>query len=81
MISNGALSFSVVEIKCPDLDDPKDGSVDVSGVLPGDKAKYRCDYGFRLDGEHTRTCQYNGVWTGEAPTCKRKNNPLYNIQL
>lgn len=59
--------------KCPDLDDPNYGDVDVTGNTPGSKAIYTCDSGFKLVGNRKRFCQKNGYWTGRDPICKRKN--------
>lgn len=36
-------------------------------------AKYTCNHGYILYGEITRICDYNGKWTGKAPTCQRKH--------
>ncbi|XP_077984790.1 protein mesh-like [Glandiceps talaboti] len=30
---------------------------------------YYCQTGYTFDGRKTRTCQRNGVWDGESPTC------------
>lgn len=56
--------------KCPKLNDPENGDVKISGVIPGSKATYQCDKGFILVGSSSRRCQRNGKWSGEAPICK-----------
>ena len=61
-----------VATKCPDLPDPRYGSVKLTGNRVGDKANYRCNSGFRLDGQSQRKCLVTGDWSGEAPTCVRK---------
>ncbi|XP_068164048.1 sushi, von Willebrand factor type A, EGF and pentraxin domain-containing protein 1 isoform X1 [Antennarius striatus] len=33
------------------------------------KVKYECDEGYTLKGDHTRTCQSNGLWDNPAPRC------------
>ena len=43
----------------------------------GSKADYKCDDGFVLKGEITRTCVLStisgtAVWSPETPTCERK---------
>lgn len=35
----------------------------------GSLAKYRCERGYRVVGEPLRTCDENGQWTGQIPTC------------
>ena len=39
------------------------------GNNPGDRAIYSCNSGYKLVGQSTRTCQNNGKWSGDAPTC------------
>ena len=59
----------VVVMTCPDLENPDNGIVNVSGNQPGDTAEYSCNAGFALDGEDTRTCGQDGQWSGSEPTC------------
>ena len=54
---------------CPDLENPDNGIVDVSGNQPGDTAVYSCNDGFTLDEVDTRTCGQDGQWSGSEPTC------------
>ena len=62
--------------ECGPLDQPCNGHVDSSGVLPGDVANYSCETGYELQGESSRTCLDNWEWDGIAPccvkTCRRK---------
>ena len=59
-------------IPCPELDSPKDGSVNANGDTPGSKATYKCDNGFKLVGQSLRTCELGGEWNGSPPTCMGK---------
>ena len=59
---------------CPSLTDPKNGTVNEGGFVPGSIATYTCDSGYSLDGSETRECQDDGNWDGVAPTCIRKQN-------
>lgn len=45
-----------------------DGMVRYHGVQHGDKAKYKCNTGYKLVGDHTMVCQF-GEWIGEKPYC------------
>lgn len=36
-------------------------------------ATYECEVGHRIDGEETRTCVGEGVWSGSAPLCRSKS--------
>ena len=58
-------------VVCETLRDPANGDVDQNGNRPGSTATYTCDRGYVLVGQVRRTCQNNGEWSGEAPTCKR----------
>jgi CUB/sushi domain-containing protein len=44
--------------------------VDDGNNRPGTKAVYTCNKGYKLDGDETRLCLYDGTWEGKAPTCK-----------
>ena len=59
-------------IICPNLEDPPNGIVIVSGNKPGDTAMYICDVGFTPDGEDMRTCGDDGQWSGSEPMCVGK---------
>ena len=59
---------SLLVVICPVLEDPGNGTVDVSGNRSGDTAVYSCNVGFTLDGEN-RTCGDDGQWSGSEPTC------------
>ena len=56
---------------CPMLTDPADGQVVWTGLTPDSTATYTCDEGFELNGTQTRTCQSDGTWSGDPPTCER----------
>lgn len=38
----------------------------------GASVDYRCPTGSVTLGPTTRSCQLNGLWSDESPTCKRK---------
>ncbi len=55
--------------ECPELANPENGAVTISGLTPGSTADYVCDDGFAIVGPQRRVCQRNGEWTEEAPEC------------
>jgi len=61
--------ISHTAIDCGFLNDPLYGIVRLSRTTVGSTAKYSCSVGFVLVGEVSRTCQLDGRWSGEAPTC------------
>ena len=56
-------------ILCPELTAPENGVVTTTGLTPGSTATYSCDDGYALDGAQNRTCQDNGTWTNQPPSC------------
>ena len=66
-------NFKYIGIDCGDLSDIPNGNVVIApDTSLGSTATYSCDAGFNLVGEDTRTCQTNGEWSGEEPSCARK---------
>jgi len=59
-------------VDCGTLTDPANGQVShTAGTAFGQTATYSCDLGYNLVGDSTRTCQANGMWSGNEPICKR----------
>ena len=58
--------------ECPQLQNPANGQVSVSGTTVGSTATYTCNSGFVIEGESTRQCLGSGQWSGQAPTCARE---------
>lgn len=52
--------------RCSKPENPANGQVTVTS---SSYAAYACESGYQLVGEQTRTCQNNGQWSGQAPTC------------
>ena len=67
-------------VVCPNLPNPENGQVAqiINGNVPGTVANYSCESGYTLVGNMSRVCvrvnREEEVWTGEAPTCQRKDN-------
>ena len=57
-------------VDCGPLTDPDNGQVnDAAGTTFRHTATYRCNTGYGLVGNRTRTCQATGNWSGSVPTC------------
>ncbi|CAH1785794.1 unnamed protein product [Owenia fusiformis] len=59
-------------IPCPTLADPEDGStVSTCNIWPNCEQFFECDDGYEIiGGSRSRTCQYNGEWTGTETVCQ-----------
>ncbi|XP_064386053.1 sushi, von Willebrand factor type A, EGF and pentraxin domain-containing protein 1-like [Halichondria panicea] len=62
---------------CSDLIIPTNGmigyNIETASPRPVDTmATYICDTGYTLNGETTRTCGSDGVWSGSTPVCQQK---------
>ena len=54
---------------CGALTNPENGSVSAPTTTYGSTATYTCNTGYNLSGSATRSCQDDGTWRGDAPTC------------
>ena len=54
---------------CPDLVDPVNGMVMMTGNSVGDTATYSCDDEFSLSGVVMVTCEDDGQWSDPPPIC------------
>ena len=55
---------------CPELYDPDNGRVMITGSTYGSVAIYSCEPGYELVGDETRSCEEDGTWSGDEPTCE-----------
>ena len=64
-------------VDCGTLNATANGQVShPNGTTFGQTATYSCDTGYNLLEDITRTCQANGVWSGNEPTCISESNLL-----
>ena len=56
-------------IRCPQLENPENGEVTLSGDTPFSTATYVCDSGYELKGVQIRICEIDGTWSDQAPFC------------
>ena len=61
--------LSYVVIYCPTLDVPQHGEKVGSSTECLETVSFDCLPGYRLKGPASRTCQEDGRWSGEQPTC------------
>lgn len=68
--------FIFSEITCTDPSIQIKGSVGLvvvtSTLSIGGEAHYRCERGYTLKGNQSRTCLPKGQWNGTPPACLRK---------
>ena len=75
-----------IVITCTDLPSLANENVDYGAGSPDSRpvdtvATYTCDTGYTLNGDSTRTCRSDRLWSGSAPTCQRKWNGLCTVCL
>ena len=61
------IKFAAVDCGPPPA--PTNGSVLHKQTVFQSIADYSCHVGYRLVGRRKRTCEAQGVWSGETPTC------------
>ena len=60
-------------MKCPDLENPMNGRINVTNQTVDSAAEYMCIDGFTLTGgDGVRICLAGGSWSGQAPLCECK---------
>ena len=57
---------------CGDPGTPANGRRTITGYTEGHTVTYTCNAGYKLSGITRRTCQSNGVWSGNLSSCLRK---------
>ena len=68
-------SFHSTVVDCETLNNPANGQVShPDGTTFTQTATYSCDTGYNLMGDNTRTCQADGMWSGNQPTCMSESN-------
>lgn len=45
------------------------------GFVVDSRCDFTCDPGYRIEGEHSRTCQHGGSWNGGQPICSDTEPP------
>ena len=54
---------------CGAPEDLANGDITIPHTLYQSVITYSCDYGYFLVGDQNRTCQENGLWSGQSPRC------------
>ena len=72
-------------IICPEIQPIERGFSDFDIRVPGEKARFGCNLGWKLDGSTNITCSNKGSWEGEIPKCVRNkcilNEDMTNATL
>ncbi|XP_045204681.2 sushi, von Willebrand factor type A, EGF and pentraxin domain-containing protein 1-like isoform X2 [Mercenaria mercenaria] len=69
--SDGTWGFNQPEcVMCPILTNPGSGSVTLATNTKTTSATFSCNSGYYVSGQLTITCQTNGAWSSDAPSCK-----------
>ena len=71
------LLFLLTEIDCGDPGEPENGRKNIRGSGTSAVVTYRCDIGYRLQGDTSRVCQTSGSWSGTVPTCNSELLKIY----
>ena len=67
------LSMIFLAIMCAELSDPENGTVSQPTERTVDSvATYACNGNLQLVGADNVTCQINGTWSAEEPSCAGK---------
>ena len=61
-------------VNCGSLTNPVNGELNLTTTTFMSTSTYSCNAGYTLFGKGTRTCQANGTWSDNVPTCDRKYN-------
>jgi len=62
--------FFCKAVDCGKLPLPMNGSMLGEETAFPNKVEFACDQGFILRGSHSRTCQADGTWSGDATSCE-----------
>lgn len=65
-----SFSISHTAVDCGDLPQIAFGRVTFTTTTFRSQASYTCQEGYVLMGNFIRTCQNDGTWSGEDPTCQ-----------
>ena len=63
-------------IRCEPLRPLINGTVLGNDMLFGAVVRYQCNVGLHLEGPETRTCQADGTWSDNQPTCSGEQTIL-----
>ena len=66
--------FHLATTACPELTNPENGQVDISGTTENSIATYSCNSGYTLSEPITRMCRSDGVWSESEPSCQSEIN-------
>ena len=71
-IPTHSFPFVCAVVDCGSLEDPDNGQVEFFNTTFKSTANFTCDLGYNFTGSSTRTCETNGEWSGNPPSCECK---------
>uniref|UniRef100_A0A3B4AZP9 Sushi repeat-containing protein SRPX2 n=1 Tax=Periophthalmus magnuspinnatus TaxID=409849 RepID=A0A3B4AZP9_9GOBI len=73
---------AICQMRCHVLPLAYHGSYTCSqGFMVDSRCDFRCDPGYRFEGEHSRTCLKSGLWSGVQPVCSDMDPPKIKCPL
>ena len=60
----------ITEVRCNPLEPLPNGNYTSVAGRPGDAVEFSCDERYRLNGNLSRQCNADSLWTGSMPTCE-----------
>ena len=69
----GNQGFACSAISCNPIDQPANGTLNCSGNNYNDTCAVTCGNGYNLNGPLEKTCQANGLWSGNDNSCVPTN--------
>ena len=58
-----------IAVNCGHPGKPRHGNITESGFTYQKVVSFSCNKYFELQGDRTRQCQADGIWSGEQPKC------------
>jgi hypothetical protein len=71
VLSKYIVMFHSFTVKCPILEAPNSGYINITSDGSVTIAMFVCDQGYYIDGSSDVTCGTDGTWSAVMPTCSK----------